>query len=161
MCSQPSRGWCGAAACDISPRLHEHPANGDEGCAKYQETDVPADRRAEIVADVVDTQDLVIDDPFSEIEGAPADQEAAEVSAPRRREFTPLPRPGSRNRARQDRDPGPDVEEAVCKCVVLQPDDGARWVAALVREHVVPLKNLMEQDAIHEATDTNAHQEGG
>lgn len=109
---------------------------------------------------MVKTQNVVIDDAFDEIEGAPADQETAEVSAPGRGEFTPLPGSRGSDRTRQDCDPSGHVKEPVREGVVLQTTDGASRTTPFVREQVVPLEDLVKEDAVDESAEADAHEEG-
>jgi len=57
-----------------------------EDRTEHQEADLPPYRRAEVVADVMDAENLVVYDAFHEVEDAPARKQHAGVSAPRRRD---------------------------------------------------------------------------
>lgn len=48
------------------------------------------------------------------------------------------------------------MEEPVGKGVVLEPQHGRGRAAALGAEHVVPLQDLMEHDAVDKAAEANA-----
>lgn len=48
--------------------LVEHPADHDQEDAERQESDVPGRRGAQVVADVVDAQDLVVDQALHKVE---------------------------------------------------------------------------------------------
>jgi hypothetical protein len=48
------------------------------------------------------------------------------------------------------------MKKAVPKSVCLQPGDGRGGMIAFACEHVVPLQDLVEQDAIHEAAEADA-----
>src|SRR4051794_19456539 len=61
------------------PRNHEHGAEGEEG-------NVPPDRPTEVVAHVMDAEQLMVDDPLHEVEGAPAHQQQTELEPVRRRD---------------------------------------------------------------------------
>ena len=160
-CSKLRRCLGGRAARSLSPsRLHEHPPNGKEGRAEHEEADVPADRPSKIVADVVEAEDVVIDDAFNEVKRSPPDQEAADVSAPRWREFTPLPGSRGSDRAGQDCDPSGHMKEPVREGVVLQTTDGVSRTAPLIREQVVPLEDLVKEDAVDESAEADAHEQG-
>ena len=48
----------------------------------------PAERCAEVVADVVDGEDLVVDEAFDDVEGSPAGEQHPEMRPPGRGELT-------------------------------------------------------------------------
>jgi hypothetical protein len=52
--------------------------------------------------------------------------------------------------------PGCRVEQPVRERVRLQPGDGRCRVAVDVTQHVVPLENLVQHDAVHESTEAHA-----
>ena len=68
-----------------APRRAREPATEDEGHPQDEEADVPADRGAEVVPDVVDLQEVVVDQPLHDVEDAPTGQHQPDVEAPRRR----------------------------------------------------------------------------
>jgi hypothetical protein len=53
------------------------------------------------------------------------------------------------------------VEESVCERVVLKPRNGRFRMPALAAEHVVPLKDLVENDSVHKPAETDAQQDSG
>jgi hypothetical protein len=53
------------------------------------------------------------------------------------------------------------VEEAIGERVRLEPRDGRRRVAGGAREHVMPLQDLVQQDAVDEAAEAHAEQDAG
>jgi hypothetical protein len=57
-------------------------AHREEKNAEGKEGKVPAERGAEVVADMLDAEDLVVDEPFDEVECTPAgEQDPAAISA--------------------------------------------------------------------------------
>jgi hypothetical protein len=83
------------------------------------------------------------------------------VRSPRWRQLAPLPGARREDRAGEHEDPGGDVEQPVRERVVLEGADRCRRAATLAGQHVVPLEDLVEEDAVHETTETDAHEEGG
>ena len=71
-----------------------------------EEREVPAERCAEVVAHVVDAEQLVIDQALHDVEHAPAGEQHPDVRAPRRRQLSPLPGPHGEHRCDRDEDPG-------------------------------------------------------
>src|SRR5215217_148649 len=53
------------------------------------------------------------------------------------------------------------MKEPVCKRVEFQPGDGAHRVATDVAHHVMPLKDLVQHNAVDEAPKTQAVQQTG
>ena len=51
------------------------------------------------------------------------------------------------------------MEQAVLKSVGLEPRYGRIGVAALTGQHVVPLKDLVEQNAVHQPTEADPYQD--
>jgi hypothetical protein len=49
----------------------QHPASTGEKGAEHQEADVPAQRAAQIVTDVVHAQELMVDEPLDQVEAWP------------------------------------------------------------------------------------------
>lgn len=140
------------------PRLHQHPAHRYQGRAENEEPDVPADRRSEVVAHMMDSEDVMVDYPFDQVEEAPADHQPSEMQSPRRGQLATLPCAGRGDRPRENGDPHRGVKEPIGEGVVFQPDNGAGRAAAFIREHVVPLEDLVKQDSIDKTPETDAHQ---
>ena len=72
--------------------------------------------------------------------------------------------PPSRDRgdgSGQDKNLSRRMKEAVCQRVDFQPGNGVHRVAAYVADHVVPLKDLVEHNAVNEAPKTQAVQQPG
>jgi hypothetical protein len=110
----------------------------------------------------MELEQLVIDQPLDQVEDTPAGEEEAEVGSPRRCEFAALPGNHQEDRRREDKDPGRQVEEPVDERVRLQPGDRVHPLSAVVAgEHVVPLQDLMEHDAIDEPAKPEAQDKCG
>ena len=61
-----------------------------------------------------------------------------------------------------DEYPSRQVEEAVDQRVRLQPGEGVHWLASVLsREHVVPLEDLVKDDAVDESAEPETHDERG
>jgi hypothetical protein len=57
--------------------------------------------------------------------------------------------------------PREGVEESVCERVVLKPRNGRFRMPALAAEHVVPLKDLVQNDSVHKPAQTDAQEDSG
>lgn len=127
----------------------EHGDAPDEG-------DVPGGPVAGVLADVVEREDVVVDGALDEVEGPPTHQQETRqrLAGPRYVRIT----------ARMPREPeaggvgdvGHGVEEAVLEGVGLEAGDGGGRMAALAGEQVVPLEDLVEDDAVEEAANGDA-----
>lgn len=62
-------------------RCVEGEAAEDEDGSEGEEGEVPAEWGANVVADVVDGEDVVVDNAFDEVEGAPAHQDQPDLLA--------------------------------------------------------------------------------
>jgi hypothetical protein len=108
---------------------------------------------------VVETQHLVIHQTLDQVEEAPAQQHLSGerpggTGQGAREAGTPeLDDAGQRDR------PGQGVEETVPAHVELH--RGERGRRAHGREHVVPLKDLVEDDAVGKPAQTNAEEQAG
>src|SRR4051812_17285925 len=142
-----------------TPRLPNDPD------ADHQHDDAP-EEEAEVVEQLIGTrsnvmqvQELMVDQAFDGVEEAPADEHAADE---RGRAAFLVPRPVRRhqNEHADDRDdPGGRMEDAVTERVQLQVLDGiGRHRSA---DHVVPLEDLMQDDAVEESTEPDAQEDGG
>src|SRR5215217_574788 len=102
----------------------ERGAGDDQGHPECKKREVPAERRAEVVAHVVDAEQLVIDDALDDVEDTPTGEQHAEMNAPRRRQLAALPGTDYQQHRRDDQEPSREVEEAVGERVVLQAGHG-------------------------------------
>src|SRR5829696_3257531 len=102
-----------------SPQRHP---DDDQRGADGEEADVPPQRVGDVVAYVVDGEEVVIDDAFDQVEDPPPGEEQADHAAPGR----PVPRrqrAPQREDADRDKDPGAEMEQAVPQGVVLERAD--------------------------------------
>jgi dipeptidyl aminopeptidase/acylaminoacyl peptidase len=126
--------------------------------APDEETDVIEDLVG-TRADVMKVQDLMVDQALDGVEETPADEHAADE---RRGPALLVPRPVRRHQDEHagDRDdPRRRVEDAVAQCVQLQVLQRVRWRRSA--DHVVPLEDLMEDDAVEESTQSDSEEDGG
>jgi len=104
----------------------------------------------------------VVDQALHQVEDAPAGEEEAEVHPPGRCEVAALPGAHQQNRGHGDEHPRDEVKETVYERVGLEPSHGVhRLAAAVAREHVVPLQDLVERDPVDEAAEPKAQDKGG
>jgi hypothetical protein len=130
----------------------QHQAGDDEQHAEAEKGEVPTERTAQVVAHVMDAEELVVDQTLDEIEGAPPRQQHSEVNAPRRGQLPSLPGPHRQQHATGDEEPGRQVEEPVGEGVRLEAGDRTARMVTRIREQVMPLQDLMENDAVDEPT---------
>ncbi len=148
-----------------STRTIRHLAEADKNHTGDDEEAAESEKRnvvEELVRtgpDVVDPEQLVIDRSLGEVESAPADQHEADQRA----DAVGDPPAGSPQEHEPDRheQPGRGVEEAVREGVRLEPGDGGLGIALGAREHVVPLQDLVQHDAVHEAAEAYAQEDPG
>ena len=100
----------------------------------------------------MDAEELVVDQTLDEIEGAPARQQHPDMNAPRRRQLPSLPGPYRQQHATDDEEPCRQVEEPVGEGVRLETGDCTARMVPRVREQVMPLQDLVENDAVDEPT---------
>jgi len=100
---------------------------------------------------VVNSEDLVVDQPLHEVEEAPSCEQKPRLEAEVRREAALLPGTQHEQHAERDEEPRADVEEAVRQCVRLQPGNCVDRVIVGMDDHVMPLKKLMDDDAVDES----------
>ena len=58
---------------------HQGPPDGDQQDGDDEEAEVPGQGAAQVVPDVVDPEQLVIDEPFDDVEDAPAGEQQTGV----------------------------------------------------------------------------------
>jgi hypothetical protein len=139
----------------------QRPAADDQERTEHKEADVPRHRAAEVVAYVVHAQQLVVDETLDQVEETPSGQHQAEVEAPARREAALAPLHQREHRGRHHEQPGRDVEEPVGQRVHLEPGQGRHRVPRRVTDHVVPLQDLVQHDAVHEAAQAEPVEHAG
>jgi len=109
--------------------------------------------------DVMESENLVVDEAFNEVEETPSNEDpsdkraAADCPAPPRRSSPEDPY------SHGHCDPGTCMEEAVREGIVLETAHRGRRVVIFAAQEVVPLEDLMEDNPVHEPTQTNADQD--
>jgi hypothetical protein len=146
---------------DALGAAREGEPDGDQQKAEDQEPDIPPNRSAEVIADVVDAEELVIDYALSDVEHAPSGEQHPEVPTPRWGQLAPLPCTDGEQHRGRDKSPRREVEEPVRERVRFQSRHSCHGVVPSVGQHVVPLEDLVEDDAIPETTESEAHDERG
>ena len=109
---------------------------------------------------MVDAEQLVVDQTLDEVEDAPPRQHHPDVSPPGRRQLLSPPRPHGQQHGYGHKEPRREVEEPVGERVRLEAGDRVAWMIPGVREQVVPLQDLVEQDAVDEPPEAEAQDEG-
>ena len=94
----------------------------------------------------------MIDHAFDDIEYAPAHEDQPEVEAPAGRQASPVPRGDRGYRRGEQEQPHRQMEEPVRERVDLKAGHRGGRVLRSVAEHVVPLEDLVQDDAIKEST---------
>jgi hypothetical protein len=136
----------------------DQPASNDQKDAQCQEPEIIGCLMTCTLAHVVQPENLMVDETLNEVEDAPADEHpsekrlTADCPPPPRR---PLP---EKQDAHRDRDPGGGMEESIGERVVFQPSDGGLRVIRFAAQQVVPLEDLMEDNAVHEPPETDPDQ---
>lgn len=111
------------------------------------------------LADVVQAKNLMVNETLDEVEEAPADEHPSEkrltADCP-----PPFRRPSPKKQdANGDRDPGGGMEEAIGERVDLQASDSGLWVLPFAAQQVVPLEDLVEDNAVHKPPETDPDQD--
>ena len=136
------------------PRPHQRqPAYQHDG-APGEESEIPGQQIGRVLLDVVYLQNVVIDDTLDYVERAPADQQPAYQQ---HRGPTDVGQPSGT--PQQSKPYGcayvsGGVKEPVPDGVQLEVSDRVRRVAR-AGEHVVPLQNLVQYDAVEEAAEAH------
>ena len=141
-------------------RTRQEPPPDDEQCPKRKEPEVP--RRLVdpgTLADVVQAQEVVIDDPLDDVEKAPPNEHPADEGLSAERPAPVLGSSPENPDTRQYSDPRRGVKQPVRKRVGLQARNRGLGVAAFTREQVVPLEDLMQQDPVYEPSEADAEQD--
>jgi hypothetical protein len=88
-------------------------------------------------------------------------QEQTNLEPPGWREPALLPRDKHEQGSNEDEHPHRKVKQPVGDGVRLQPFDGCDRVSLSVANHVMPLQQLVDDDAINEATEPEPKQQPG
>jgi hypothetical protein len=111
------------------------------------------------LADVVQAEDLMVNEALDEVEEAPADEHPSE-----KRPTADCPPPVRRSSPEKpdadgDRYPRGGMEESIGERVVLQAPNRGLRVIPFAAQQVVPLEDLVEDDAVHEPPKTDPDQD--
>jgi hypothetical protein len=134
------------------------PAADRQQRAEDQEHHIP--NRHVLVVDVMDGENLMVDQTFDEVEQAPSEEHRSDQGSARDDRPPPGRRP-EHEQPRQRTDEGQRVKETVGERVGLKPDHGARRVITRARQQVVPLQDLVEQDPVKKAAESDPEQDAG
>ena len=139
-----------------SGRLHGQ-TSCDQKAAESQKRKVPADRLGRV--DVVNSENLMIDDAFDNVEASPANQEQG--SQARKRSAVPFLTRRWVNHVEPDNGgrPGESVKQPVGQRVCLESGDRRHRVFAGRRQHVMPLEDLVQDDSVNESSQADAEQQ--
>ena len=126
-----------------------------------QKADVPGQRPAEIVANVVNAEQLMIDQPLEDIEDPPPGEHEPGEAEPGRA-MTVHERPPQQKQPDERHDQCGCVKQAVPQRVVFQRGDrrplGEARVVVVAGAHVVPLQHLVDDDAVNETAEPDPQQ---
>lgn len=109
---------------------------------------------------MVDPQQLVIYETFDEVEDAPASEERSEVRAPSGHVVT-APVSNQERYPHHNDEPCSEVEEPVGESVRLEPRERCIRVACGRGQHVMPLQDLVKDDAVDETSETETKEKAG
>jgi hypothetical protein len=128
---------------------------------KDEEAEIPGAFIAYTLTNVMERENVVVDNALDEVEEAPTKNRPAKEGATANRP-SPLARP-SPEEPDTDRHSYPrgGVEEAVREHVVLESSEGRGRVVTFAREEVVPLEDLVENDAVDEPPEADANEDSG
>jgi hypothetical protein len=137
----------------------DQPASNDQKDAQGQESEIIGRLMTCALPHMVQAENLMVNETLNEVEEAPADEHPSEkrltADCP-----PPLRRPSPEKQdADGDRHPGGGMEESIGERVVLQPSDGGLRVIPFAAQQVVPLEDLMEDNAVHEPAETDPDQD--
>jgi hypothetical protein len=96
-------------------------ADRDQRHPEREEADVPGERGAEVVAYVVDAEQLMVDEALDEVERTPSGEQHAEVRAPRWRQLASLPRANDQQGRCRDEQPRGEVKDPSTSVLASNP----------------------------------------
>ncbi|WP_026551326.1 hypothetical protein [Arthrobacter sp. H20] len=132
----------------------QQPSADTKERADNQESYIPGKRAAEIVTDMVNPQQLVIDQTFHKVEYPPPHKHQTRLKTPARRCPLVLPSPDGSKRASQHEKPRCDVKKPVGQRIHFQAGHRCYGMTIHITDHVVPLQDLMHDNAVDETTKT-------
>jgi hypothetical protein len=142
------------------PVPRQQPARDQQHRIEREKAEIPVGLIGAL-ADVVAAEQMVVDETLGDVEEPPAEQHPAGEHAARADAHVRPRGPPEEPDADGSEDPRRRVEEPVGEGVRLEPGDGRLRIAALAREHVVPLQDLVQHDAVHEAAQPDAEHDAG
>jgi hypothetical protein len=128
--------------------------DGEENGAEGEEGEVIGELIG-ACPDVMKSKDVVIDHAFDDVEEAPTFERESEELPPGPGEVVvagSAPQEDGRGNEGEDRG---QVEQSVGKRVEFEAANGRHWTAGFARQHVVPLKDLVENHAIEQSSEAN------
>lgn len=152
----PPRSSCMAGPECALRRRNRLPAADYEDEARRKEKVVEY-RLTMALQDMVDVQDVMINDALDEIEKAPAEEISPDEDFAAPGDIATCASTPQQCKTRQDHDEAKRVEQPIPVHVNLHVRDAG--LGKLGREHVVYLKQLMEQDAVEKASETDAEED--
>jgi hypothetical protein len=137
----------------------DQPASKDQKNAQGQEPEIIGLLMTCALAHMVQAENLMVDETLDEVEEAPADEHPSE-----KRLTADCPPPVRRSSPEEadadgDRYPRGGMEESIGERVVLQAPDRRLRVSSFAAQQVVPLEDLVEDDAVHEPPETDPDQD--
>jgi hypothetical protein len=109
-------------------------------------------------SDVVDPQDVVVDDALDEVENPPTGEDPSQQVLAARAEHVGTAPP--ERHEPDDQEPiRHGVEQAISERVHLKAADISRGEIPRTGQHVMPLQDLVQQDAIEESAETQSQQD--
>ncbi len=139
----------------------QSPAARDQEDPEGEEPEIPGQWATEVVTHVVDPQQLVVEEALDDVKESPPKQKEPDDRTPRGRGASAAPVPHGGGHARDHEQPRAGVEHAVGNGVQLQTIDRVDGVAGYIADQVMPLEDLMQDDAIDETPQAQADQESG
>ena len=159
--SVPRKATLRVARVGTSSSLVECPSRDCEDKSEHEKADVPRNRATEIVAYVVDAEDLVVDQPLNDVEDAPSHEQKPRLEAEIRGRLPLLPGTQHQQHSQSDQDPGAEMKEAISQGVCFETRNRVYRVIAGVANHVMPLEQLVSDDAVDKPTQAQAEQQTG
>jgi hypothetical protein len=159
---RPGRRWvlCGSVPRLAPPCPKQGPAAAQHRSTPAEEAQVPIEPllpRHRLV-DMVDPEQVVIDDTFHQVEDAEAHEDATHQELTRPTDVGPARRPPEDDQAKHDEDVSDRVEEPVPQRIDLEVFDAGRWISG-ARQHVMPLQDLVQDDAVEKAAQAQSKED--
>jgi hypothetical protein len=132
----------------------EGPASNSQDDSEGEEAEVPGQGCTEVVAQVVDSKKVVIDQSFHDVEDTPSGRQKPNLEPDVGRDPAPLPGTQHEQYPQGDEQPRADVKQAVSQGVRLEPSNRVDGMIFGVAEHVMPLEELVDDNAVDEPAKT-------